>query len=183
VTINGFPFGASSYAPNAMVISERIAIGPQGIGPQGKARLDADIPDGTSNTILHAEKYARCSKTVMAPPFQDGGNAWAYGGGAAFPWQPPPMTPARLGFAPGFAIRAVAALGAPDAIGERSKFQFQPTPFLDNCDPTRAATAHAGGILVGLADGSVRTLAPGISGATWWAAVTPADGDVLGPDW
>jgi prepilin-type N-terminal cleavage/methylation domain-containing protein len=176
VTINGFPFGASSYAPNAMVISERFAI-----GPQGKARIPADIPDGTSNTILHAEKYARCSNTVMAPAFRDGGSAWAYGGAAFFPWQPPPMTPPRPGFGPGFAIRGLAALGAPDAIGEGSIFQIQPTP--GNCDPTRAASAHAGGILVGLADGSVRTLAPTMSGQTWWAAVTPSGGEVLGSDW
>jgi prepilin-type N-terminal cleavage/methylation domain-containing protein len=178
VTINGFPFGASSYAPNAMVISQRFAI-----NPQGKARIPGDIQDGTSNTILHAEKYARCSNTVMAPPFRDGGTAWAYSGAAPFPWQPPPMSPPRPGFTPGFAIRAFAAVGAPDAIGEGSRFQVQPTPFLGNCDPTRAATAHTGGILVGLADGSVRTLAPSMSGATWWAAVTPEGGEVLGSDW
>ena len=75
------------------------------------------------------------------------------------------------------------ALGAPDAIGPGSIFQPQPTPFLGNCDPTRASTPHAAGIQVGLADGSVRTLAPSISGTTWWAAVTPADGEVLGSDW
>ena len=34
-----------------------------------------------------------------------------------------------------------------------------------------------------LADGSLRTLAPSMSGATWWAAVTPTGGEVLGPDW
>ena len=34
----------------------------------------------------------------------------------------------------------------PDAIGPGSRFQVQPTPFLGNCDPTRASTAHAGGI-------------------------------------
>jgi len=31
-----------------------------------------------------------------------------------------------------------------------------------------------------LADGSVRSLAPTMSGATWWAACTPSGGDVLG---
>jgi hypothetical protein len=177
VAINGFSFGASCYAPNAMVVSQRSVI-----GPQGKTRLD-DLTDGTSNTILHAEKYARCTKTTMAPQFQDGGTAWAYSGAAPFPWQPPPMSPPRAGFAPGFAIRALAAAGAPDAIGEGSMFQVKPTPFLGNCDPTRAATAHSGGILVGLADGSVRTLAPTMSGKTWWAAVTPEGGEVLGSDW
>ena len=73
--------------------------------------------------------------------------------------------------------------GAPNAIGPQSIFQVQPTPFLGNCDPTRAATAHAGGIQVGLVDGSVRTLAPSLSGDTWAAAVTRAGGEVLGPDW
>ena len=78
---------------------------------------------------------------------------------------------------------AFANLGAPDAVGPGSKFQVQPTPYLGNCDPTRASTAHPGGMQVSLADGSVRTLAPSMSGTTWWAAVTPADGEVLGSDW
>src|SRR5262245_11484744 len=178
VTINGVSFGASSYAANAMVLSEKPMP-----GPQGKARIPADIMDGTSNTILFAEKYARCTNTILVPQFQDGGTAWAYGAPRAFSWLPPPMTPARNGFGPAFAIRAFAAMGAPDTIGEGSIFQVQPTPFLGNCDPTRASTAHAGGILVGLADGSVRTLSPSLSGKTWWAAVTPSEGDVLGSDW
>src|SRR5207247_9231902 len=62
VTINGFPFSASSYAPNAMVIARTSPP-----SPQGKTRLDTGIPDGTSNTILCAEKYARCTNTTMAP--------------------------------------------------------------------------------------------------------------------
>jgi prepilin-type N-terminal cleavage/methylation domain-containing protein len=176
VAINGVAFGASSYAPNARVIGDRVAG-----SPQGKARIPADIQDGTSNTILLAEKYARCTNTNMGPQFQDGGTAWAYGGAPQFPWQPPPMSPPRLGFAPAFAVRGFAAAGATNAIGEGSIFQVQPRE--GNCDPTRASTAHAGGILVGLADGSVRTLARSMSGATWWAAVTPEVGEVLGSDW
>ncbi len=62
-----------------------------------------------------------------------------------------------------------------------SLFQMRPTP--GNCDPSRASTPHAGGMQVVLADGSVRILSGGMSGTTWWAAVTPAGGEVLGPDW
>jgi hypothetical protein len=178
VLINGKTFGASSYAPNGLISGN----GPPTPSPQGKARMLA-ITDGTSNTILHAEKYARCSNTYMPPAFQDGGTAWAYSATLVFPWQPPPLNPPVKPFFPGFAIAALANLGAPNAIGPGSKFQVQPTPFLGNCDPTRAATAHPGGMLVGLADGSVRTLAPSISGTTWWAAVTPSGGEVLGSDW
>jgi prepilin-type N-terminal cleavage/methylation domain-containing protein len=174
VTIHGVVFGAASYAPNGMVIAPN--------GPQGKARL-ADITDGTSNTILHAEKYARCSTPALPPALGDGGTAWAYCTSPLFPWLPPPMNLPPRGFPPGFAIAALAARGAPDAIGPGSKFQVQPTPFLGNCDPTRASTPHAAGIMVGLADGSVRTLSPGMSRTTWWSAVTPRGGEVPGSDW
>jgi type II secretory pathway pseudopilin PulG len=176
VTINGVSFGASSYAPNAMVISNWPAPSPQGRTAFG------GISDGLSNTVLFAEKYARCTNTTMALQFQDGGCAWAYSAAPMFSWLPSPMTPTRNGFGPGFAIRGFVAL-APDAKGAGSRFQVQPTPFIGNCDPTRASTSHASGIQVGLADGSVRTLAPTMTGTTWWAAVTPRFGYVLGLFW
>ncbi len=176
--IDGYPFGLTSYAVNAYISGTA----PPTPGPQGKTRI-ADVTDGTSSTILHAEKYARCSNTSMPPAFQDGGTAWAYCTAPLFHWLGPPMTLPGKAFQPGFAVAGLAARGARDAIGPGSKFQHQPTPFLGNCDPTRAATAHPAGIQIGLADGSVRTLAPSVSGTTWWATVTPAGGEVLGSDW
>jgi prepilin-type N-terminal cleavage/methylation domain-containing protein len=175
VTIDGVRFGATSYAPNGLLSG---AQSPP--GPQGRTRF-AEITDGTTNTILHAEKYARCSTTALPPAVGDGGTAWAYCTAPAFAWQPPPMTLPGKAFQPGFAIAGLAARGAPDAVGAGSIFQVRPVE--GNCDPTRASTAHPGGILVGLVDGSVRRLSPGLGGATWWAAVTPAGGEVRGPDW
>jgi hypothetical protein len=38
-------------------------------------------------------------------------------------------------------------------------------------------------MLTALMDGSVRVIAPDVSYATYWAAVTPAGGEALGLDW
>jgi prepilin-type N-terminal cleavage/methylation domain-containing protein len=165
VTVKGISWGASSYAANSQVN----AGGPG--NPQGKTCLLA-ITDGTSNTILYAEKYALCTSTSMS---LDGGNLWAYCATAVFDL-PPPMEPPYQRYHPSFG-------GGPYTTGSGSKFQVQPTPFLGNCDPRLASTAHTGGMQVCLADASVRTLSPSMSGLTWWAAVTPSGGEMLGADW
>ncbi len=173
VSVDGVSFGALCYPTNAMVSGQN-----NPPGPQGKTRL-AEITDGTSNTLLHAEKYAACTNTTMVPPFQDGGCAWAYCAAGFFPWLPAPMAPPMKAFHGGFCIRALVPLGVPNAIGEGSIFKVRPPR--GNCDPTRAATAHDA-IVVGLADGSVRTLSPSMSGAAWWAAATPRGGETLSLD-
>jgi prepilin-type N-terminal cleavage/methylation domain-containing protein len=50
-------------------------------------------------------------------------------------------------------------------------------------DYLRPNSAHAGGCMVGLGDGSARSVSPSISQATWWEACVPDDGSTLGPDW
>jgi prepilin-type N-terminal cleavage/methylation domain-containing protein len=157
----GKVWGASSYAGNAQVFTQ---VDPQGnlVNPQGAARISASFPDGTSNTILIAEKYARC--TNLAWP--EGGNFWAY-------WV---TGPASWPLHPGFAVSWRRY-----SIGASSRFLLNPRP--TDCDPTLTSTGHTGGMEVGLADGSVRFLSSGISGDTWWAACTPNGGEVLGNDW
>jgi hypothetical protein len=69
--------------------------------------------------------------------------------------------------------------------GPATKFQVSPTYAGVNatCD-FRLATAHgAGGLPVCLADGSAVTVNPGISGQTWWFAMTPNGVEVLSNDW
>lgn len=61
------------------------------------------------------------------------------------------------------------------------KFQVQPLP--KDCDATRAQSSHAGGINVGMGDGSVRFVAGSLTPVTWWHAITPNGGEVLGADW
>ncbi len=50
-------------------------------------------------------------------------------------------------------------------------------------DKRVATSPHAAGMNAALGDGSVRFLTVGISPTTWWAALTPAGGEVLGSDW
>jgi prepilin-type processing-associated H-X9-DG protein len=61
--------------------------------------------------------------------------------------------------------------------------KFQVLPTAQQCDPTLPQSPHPGGINVGLGDGSVRFVADTISPQTWWYAITPNGGEVLGNDW
>jgi prepilin-type N-terminal cleavage/methylation domain-containing protein len=61
--------------------------------------------------------------------------------------------------------------------------EFQTMPAEHQCDPDRAESPHAGGINIGLGDGSARFVSDKVSPRTWRAACTPAEGDILGADW
>jgi type II secretory pathway pseudopilin PulG len=61
------------------------------------------------------------------------------------------------------------------------KFQHQPTQ--QECNPALAQSLDPGGIVVCMADGSVRTVSNTISPRTWWLVTDPADGEVLPNDW
>jgi prepilin-type N-terminal cleavage/methylation domain-containing protein len=156
----GNTWGGSSYAGNVQVFAQVDGFG-RLTDPQGRTTFSG-ITDGLSNTILFAEHYARCTN----PLWPEGGSFWAYQqlGTTAKPLHP------------GFEISWNVY-----SFGPSSRFQVRPSPFLGNCDPTLASTPHAV-MNVGLCDGSVRTVSPNISGATWWAACTPRGGEVF-EDW
>ncbi len=136
---------------------------------QGASSIPASFPDGASSTILFAERYAVCVSNPLGLPRANLWDFWLY--------------PANLYGGAGHAYFPYFAIptsnGSP--IGPQSLFQVQPVQ--GNCDPSRASSSHTGGMNVALADGSVRFLSASLSGTTWWAAVTPAGGEVLGPDW
>jgi hypothetical protein len=50
------------------------------------------------------------------------------------------------------------------------------------CDPALAQTPHRGGMLAGMGDGSVRTIAPTVDVSIYWGSVTPAGGEPGGLD-
>lgn len=154
----GTRWGAMSYGGNSWLACEVDAYG-NILSMAGEARIPASIPDGTSNTILHVEKYAVC--TNKDNPI--GGTTWPYcrtDDNAPWLWH-----------------------GIPPATDATWMFQTRPTPYLGNCDPSLGSTPHSGGMMVGLVDGSVRFVASSISPTVWWYALTPAGGESLGSDW
>jgi prepilin-type N-terminal cleavage/methylation domain-containing protein len=151
------------------------------------ATIPSSFPDGTSNTIVFAEKYARC-ETGGAPGFIQPTNCchgtwWMRGifpGGSIVP----PGVSWNHSF-PGDQMSAVFG-GGIDIYGTQwlsglnSKFLVQPK--LDQCDYLLASTPHAA-MNVALADGSVRSLSPTISALTWYQACTPNGGEIIGDEW
>lgn len=118
------------------------------------------ISDGSSNTIAWAEKYTSCGGYLRVwaedgQNFDRGFNATRTNQWDQNQWS--------VNF--DFLIRP----------------QFGATPA--NCNPSLLQPLSASGILVGLADGSVRNVSTSVTQATWTAAVGPRDGLVLGSDW
>ena len=172
ITVSGtnLPPGATSYGANAQVFGTTTAPpqpGPlqpdsNGLWP-GAATLAASFPDGTSNTILFAEKYARCDRGN-----QFGASVWGFNNP-----NEPYVAPTVFNSVQG----NVAITG---------KFLVRPNPFTGAssvCDYALPVTPHTGVIMVCLADASVRAVSSGVSVQTWLAASTPNGGEVLGSDW
>jgi hypothetical protein len=167
--------GLSSYAANAQVFISN-------------PDLANSFLDGTSSTIAFAEHYAVCSGTQFNWFLQ-------------FPLDPevlPPEFLHRTTFAdagpqiiyydPGNPqnyrdVYPLTAGNPPATVGSVPGLTFQTRPRLQDCDPRIPQTPHSGGMLAALGDGSVRTLATGVSQTTFWAAVTPRGGEILGNDW
>jgi prepilin-type N-terminal cleavage/methylation domain-containing protein len=165
-------YGAGNIAGNWQVFGD-----PTKNAMEGRTRLPTDIPDGTSSTIFFATKYAHCGPVnpLVGEPL---GSAWSL-------INYPPNSVLTAGAYFGYAFGAVSYIPSTAGVG----VTFQDQPFHPpqagkvSCDPNYTQSFSAGGILVALGDGSVRTVSPGISGLTWRNAVLPKDGQVLGSDW
>jgi prepilin-type N-terminal cleavage/methylation domain-containing protein len=136
----------------------------------GNATMAKTFSDGTSNTILFAEKYSHCANFLTLW----GHGAWEHN------WMPIFCYGSRDGTV---GYRTYAGWGPRGKVGPGSKFQVRPEPFQTVCDTALAQSPHATLMNVALADGSVRSLSQAISGTTWWYAVTPNGGETLGNDW
>ncbi|MBX9623633.1 MAG: DUF1559 domain-containing protein [Gemmataceae bacterium] len=170
------PRNYSSYPANAQLFGRPVV-------------FPASLPDGTSNTIAFAEHYARCgdtafyyewgvvwARTVRRPSFADRGRSPP---GQLYPTGLRDVIPVTAGSppesrasTPGRTFQVRPKVWAPIHL-------YDPRPpGPDECDPLIPQTPHEGGLLAALADGSVRTVRPGVAETVFWAAVTPDGGEV-----
>jgi prepilin-type N-terminal cleavage/methylation domain-containing protein len=162
----GWAKSNTSYAYNGNVFG----ISYQWGWGMGTVRFPSYIQDGVSNTIFITEKEVLSFGASYWTP-DVGQNYWP-------DWGP-----------------AIASIEGGESTGPAAIFITRP---LQNCinNPTlgnngvggcgfgdRANSPHTGGINAALGDGSVRFVNSAMSWQTWWAALTPNAGDLLGNDW
>jgi prepilin-type N-terminal cleavage/methylation domain-containing protein len=186
-TLNNDNWASGNYGANVMVFD------PAANTPNGSKTLLTAMPDGTSNTVMFVHRYKRCDGSQGA----DGGVAdtvWA--------WYPRDgdnglWTSPAFGFLTYFkkygaspvinGFRNITSGNGQDYDHGRTypnpsgiPFQLQPAPGL--CLFEVPASPHAV-MLVGLGDGSVRTVSSSVTVTTWFNACVPNDGNPLGSDW
>ncbi len=166
---------------------------------EGAPTLTASFPDGTSNTIAYVERYYRSFELVR----------WLPGGQKhpivvtydfAMPNYDPREYDPKTGHPPynvggirraGFADRGylddvvpVTSMenGVPVTRGSVPNVTFQSKPTPDEAWSGIPQSPFSGGLPTAMYDGSVRTVSPRIAPTAFWAAVTPAGGEVSGLD-
>jgi prepilin-type processing-associated H-X9-DG protein len=117
-------------------------------------------------------------------------NSYSMQGSARIPTSFPDGTSNTIAFAErsqvcngepnGWAYDGTSSRTPAFAFTSTGKPQVQPES--KRCDPSLPQSPHPGGTNIGMADGSVRFLSASVSAQTWWAACTPAGGEVLGSD-
>jgi prepilin-type processing-associated H-X9-DG protein len=178
--------GLTSYAANAQVFANTDNTGwmNQQTDWQGNRNIGSGFLDGTSSTIMIAEKLSICG-TVNSDfsgnvtPNPNGilsANAWAW-------WQiQQPSQPVFTATMPRV-LRAqpMQPVGVASVWQNPRSYQttYNATTNPQGCDFYRASSLHTGVMNALFADGSVRSLSASIQPSVWWALCTPQGGEVI----
>jgi len=163
----GYPgWGGMCYACNWQVFGNNRPLNSATLqGWQAYPTIPASIPDGTSNTIFFAEKYA-FGTGALHTSYSPTGALWANND-----------DPGDV-FSPAFAV--TYDFGGTYAMYSASPcmFQVKPSPWETASNINLASTGHeAMNALFG--DGSVRSIAGSVDpNLVWWPLLTPDAGDV-----
>jgi len=190
-------YATTSYAANGLVFK----------GNNGG--LPRTFVDGTSNTIMFAERFQICTgkpAQLASAPTVTAYNLWGFGlydkhipafavltpatpTGLQSTGQVAPATSPPNGYtsfnATGNTPNVVQVkVGLASAAAQTYPYHFQVAPRgAITCDAAVPQSPFVGGMQVGMGDGSVRTVSPNMSQWTFWAACTPAGQEAQAQDW
>jgi len=148
------------WSLGSYVHNYRVFASPTGDDRSGnnQPRKLSTIKDGTSNTMMLAERRAAC---------QGGGTLVMHGD-----WSMPYYCPTF-----GYRVNAMDT-------GNVQSLPPESQPTDTTCTYGRPTAFYSGGVSqVAMCDGSVRTVNGSISVPTWQAALTPQGREILGVDW
>lgn len=137
----------TSYAGNLLVLPATVPYSQYNLNSTG---------DGTSNTVVIAERYAVSAS--FTTPYTSTGQAHPWYGNATQVL----FTPLNTTTVP---------------------YPFQLKPAVNAAAEQVPQGMSSGGIQVAMADGSVRGVSASVSGTVWYAACTPYGGEVIPSNW
>jgi hypothetical protein len=146
----------------------------------GSNKSVSNMTDGSSNTLLFAEKMA-VVRNVNTSNLE-------VGNAIIFCPECPIGSPAGTARADGWGNGSYPLYNHVNVtlnpVTKQVEFpKFQVAPTAANANPNLAHAFTGAGIMVGVGDGSVRSVSPGVSNDTWIRVNDPDDGLVIGSDW
>jgi len=155
ICTQGLKWGAQNYGANYQLFGAAgvVTRPPTGGAIQISPYTIGTIPDGTSNTILYAERASSFQNYSTS-------STWGY-----------------------YETTDIWSWNHHQVIARSSTAVPQFSPVVAAADPNVPQSFHPGTCLVGMGDGSVRGVSASVSQVTWWNAIMPNDGNVLGVDW
>jgi prepilin-type N-terminal cleavage/methylation domain-containing protein len=184
---SGGPWGSTNYLANWNAFTN----GDAARGINAPSVNVNNISDGLSNTVMFAEGYAWCEgrgRVALMPWLS--GNGLNNGGGVHNFGLTFALSNHQLSINGAAPVTIQASVGYPNPTQE-VVFPFQIKPRAkpagqcggaECCNSLTVQTGHEV-MLVGLADGSVRTVGRSLSVDTWRSVLLPRDGTVPGNDW
>jgi hypothetical protein len=163
----------TSGVPTGLTLETKLAAG------MSSGLTLARIPDGISNVMMLATRYATCGSPAQTTHYSASPVGTVLADGGVVPSVGIPAYAVKGGFFGGGAHNT-----APDATSLTALFQVAPR-FDTECRPDNAVFGHAfsrGGLSVALGDASIKVIDPNMSSTTFCRALCPSDGFPLDND-
>jgi prepilin-type N-terminal cleavage/methylation domain-containing protein len=189
-------YASVNYAGNLGVFTPQLTTG-YAYPATNKAAgtLVTAMPDGSSNTVMFAERYRFCAPTGAgtsplwaASPWYSPGSTGTMSASnvvyiGMFGWANAPYISSSWPFAAGCPSGPNYTSNGVSCTNGIGSVPFQVAPAVGNCNVLITQGGHTGTMQVGLGDGSCRGVSAGVSASTWYLACTPNDGNPLPADW